>query len=369
VLSAGTTRSSVVLGSGLQVDLRAVAPASFGAAWIYFTGSKAHNIALRKLAQDRGLKLNEYGLYRDNRRIAGNTEASVYEALGLAYIEPELREDRGEIEAARTGQLPELVQRKDLRGDLHAHTTDSDGADSLEAMAEAARERGLQYLAITDHSRGSGLPRSLAADGLARQIDRIDTLNERLKGIVLLKGVEVEILEDGRLDLPDALLRRLDLVVGAVHHRFDLPRARQTERLLRAMDRPCFSILAHPTTRLIDERPACEFDLQRVLRKARERGCFVELDAQPSRLDLPDAACRLARDEGVLVSIASDAHGAGEFDYLGLGIGQARRGWLRAIDVLNTRALPQLRALLDTTMDRAGGGAGAAAGAATATSP
>lgn len=353
VMLHGATRSSIRLDNGLQIDLRAVPPASFGSAWLYLTGSKAHNIALRKLAQSQGLKLNEYGLYRGNTRIAGDTEASVYEALGLAFIEPELREDLGEIEAARQRTLPQLVQLSDLRGDLHAHTTDSDGTDDLQAMAEAARGQGLHYLAITDHTVGAGLPRGLDADRLARQADRIDALNEKLDGIVLLKGVEVEILEDGRLDLPQSLLARLDLVVGAVHRHFDLPRNRQTARLLRAMDHRSFSILAHPTTRLIGERPPCEFDLPTVLRHAHDRGCFMELNAQPSRLDLPDTACRMARDEGVLVSIASDAHQCGDIALLRLGIGQARRGWLRAPDVLNTRPLPELRRLLAATMGRA----------------
>lgn len=352
VLSKGSTRASVVLKSGLQVDLRAVAPASFGAAWLYFTGSKAHNIALRKLAQDAGLKLNEYGIYRGDERIAGATEASVYQALGLPFIEPELREDRGEISAARDHRLPKLVQLSDLRGDLHAHTKESDGHDSLEAMAEAARARGLQYLAITEHSQRLAMARGLDADRLARQIDHIDELNARLSGITLLKGVEVDILEDGTLDLPDSLLQRLDLVVGAVHHRFDLARDRQTDRLQRAMDHPYFSILAHPTGRLIGERPACDIDLPRVIRKARERGCFLELNAHPARLDLTDLACRMAKDEGVLVSIASDAHSTLEFDNLRFGIGQARRGWLEAGDVLNNRTLDALWPLLDITMSR-----------------
>lgn len=354
VLSSGTTRASVVLDDELQVDLRAVPAASFGAAWLYFTGSRDHGIALRRLAQSRGLKLNEYGLYRGSARIAGRTEASIYEALGLDYIEPELREDAGEIDAAREHRLPTLVRRSDLRGDLHAHTSDSDGADDLQAMAEAARAAGLGYLAVTDHSSGSGLPRSLDAGALARQIDRIDALNTRLEGIVLLKGVEAEILEDGRLDLPDALLQRLDLVVGAVHRHFDLPRERQTDRLLRAMDHRCFSILAHPMSRLIGARAPCELDLSRVLRAARGRGCFVELDAQPSRLDLPDTGLRVAKQEGVLVSIASDAHAVRQFDALALGVDQARRGWLEAADVLNTRTLAQLRPLLDATMGRTG---------------
>ncbi len=352
VLSRGGTRAGVVLASGMQVDLRAVPQASFGAAWLYFTGSKAHNIALRRLAQDAGLKLNEYGLFRGNRRIAGDTEASVYRALGLPFIEPELREDRGEIEAARGHRLPQLVKLADLRGDLHSHTRESDGHDTLEAMAEAARARGLQYLAVTEHSKRLALARGLDAGRLARQMVRIDELNARLQGFQLLKGVEVDILEDGSLDLPDAILQRLDLVVGAIHHRFDLPRDKQTERLLRAMDHPHFSILAHPSGRLIDERAACDIDLPRVIRKARERGCFLELNSHPARLDLDDLACRMARDEGVLVSIDSDAHSTLEFDSLRLGVGQARRGWLQASDVLNTRSLEQLRPLLAATMGR-----------------
>ncbi|HEY0887816.1 MAG TPA: DNA polymerase/3'-5' exonuclease PolX [Ramlibacter sp.] len=353
VVSRGTTRATVVLRNGVQVDLRAVQPASFGSAWLYFTGSKAHNIALRRLAQEAGLKLNEYGLFRDHERIAGETELSVYRELGLPFIDPELREDRGEIEVARARRLPRLVRLADLRGDLHAHTSDSDGRDSIEAMAQAALARGWSYLAITDHSQRLAVARGLDAGRLARQIDRIDALNARLQGIVLLKGVEVDILEDGSLDLPDAILGRLDLVIGAVHHRFDLPRERQTARLLRAMEHRYFTILAHPTGRLIDERGPSDIDLPRVIRAARERGCCLECNAQPERLDLTDLACRIARDEGVLVSIASDAHGVLEFGHLEHGVATARRGWLRAADVLNTRSLDDLRPLLAATMGRA----------------
>ncbi len=354
VLAQGPTRASVVLKNGMQVDLRAVRGESFGAAWVYFTGSKAHNIALRRLAQEQGLKINEYGVYRGAEgaaeRVAGESEASVYRAVGMAFIEPELREDRGELEAARQGRLPVLLQRTDLRGDLHVHTTESDGHDSIEAMAEAARAQGLEYLAITDHSRRLALVHGLDPVRLAKQIDRIDRINERLQGFTVLKGIEVDILEDGTLDLPDSILQRLDLVVGAVHHRFDLPRARQTERLLRAMDQRFFSILAHPTGRLIGEREPYEIDLLRVLRHARQRGCFVELNAHPSRLDLDDKACQMAKAEGVLVSLNSDAHSVLDFDNLRHGVGQARRGWLEKADVLTTRPLAALRPLLASTM-------------------
>ncbi len=350
VLSRGTTRASVVLRDGLQVDLRVVRPASFGAALVYFTGSKAHNIALRRLGQERGLKINEYGVYRGDRRIAGQTEASVYAALDLPPIPPELRENQGEIEAAREHRLPRLIERGDLRGDLHAHTDASDGQEPMARMAEAARAAGLHYLAITDHSRSLHVAHGLDSRRLHKQMDEIDRLNDRLRGIVLLKGIEVDILADGRLDLPDSLLGQLDLVVGAVHSAFDLPPARQTERLLRAMDHPNFSILAHPNGRLLGTRGPYAFDFERVLRHAKERGCFLELNAQPERLDLFDTQCRQAKDAGVLVAISSDAHRGEDERWLALGIGQARRGWLEAGDVLNALPLAALRKQLSGTM-------------------
>ncbi len=346
VLSQGPTRASVVLKSGLQVDLRVVDAASYGAALCYFTGSKAHNIALRRLAQERGLKLNEYGVFRGRERVAGADEESVYAALGLPFIAPELREDRGEIAAARAGRLPQLVQLADLHGDLHTHTTATDGHHTLEQMALAAKALGLSYLAITEHSRRLAMARGLDPRRLAEQCDEIDRLNPKLEGIVLLKGIEVDILEDGSLDLPDASLARLDLVIGAVHSRFDLPRARQTERILRAMDNPYFTLLAHPTGRVIEGREPYDVDMLRVIRHARQRGCFLELNAHPERLDLLDSHCIMAKEEGVLVAINSDAHAREDFAHLRLGIGQARRGWLAAADVLNTRPLAELRRLL-----------------------
>ncbi|HEX8962216.1 MAG TPA: DNA polymerase/3'-5' exonuclease PolX [Rhodocyclaceae bacterium] len=346
VLANGPTRASARLLCGLQVDLRLVAPESYGAALYYFTGSKAHNIAVRRLAQDRGLKINEYGVFRGEVRIAGDTEASVFAAVGLPWIPPELREDRGEIEAALEGRLPKLVELDDLRGDLHCHTDATDGRDSLEDMARAAAAAGLSYLAVTDHSQRLAVVRGLDAERLARQGEEIDRLNAALKGIRLLKGIEVDILEDGSLDLPDAVLARLDVVIGAVHSHFDLPPARQTARILKAMDHPHFTMLAHPSGRLIDERAAYEADMARIVRHARERGCWLELDSQPDRLDLDDHWCKAAKEEGVPVSIDSDAHGVRDFANLRFGIGQARRGWLEAQDVVNTRPLAQLRRLL-----------------------
>ncbi len=346
VLASGATRSSVRLRSGLQVDLRVVAPESFGAALVYFTGSKAHNIALRRLGQERGLKINEYGVFRGARRVAGETEESIYAALDLPYIAPELREDRGEIEAARAGHLPELVTLADLKGDLHAHTKATDGHDTIRQMAEAARAQGLEYLAITEHSRRLAMAHGLDPVRLAKQIDEIDRLNASLSGFTILKGIEVDILEDGSLDLPDTILSRLDVVVAAVHSQFNLSRAKQTARVLRALDSPHVRILAHPTGRLIGEREPYDVDMLAIIRKARQRGCFLELNAHPARLDLLDSHCRQAKEEGVLVTINSDAHSSLEFAHLRFGVGQARRGWLSRRDVLNTRPLGELRRLL-----------------------
>lgn len=352
VLAQGPTRASVVLRSGLQVDLRVVKPASLGAALVYFTGSRAHNLALRQRARKMGMKINEYGVYRGTHRIAGLTEASVYASVGLPVIAPELREDAGELDAALAGRLPALVELKDLRGDLHSHTDASDGHASLEAMAEAAKAAGLEYLAITDHSHGLGIARGLDRRRLLAQIDAIDRFNAQRHGIVLLKGIEVDIHADGRLDLPDDLLARLDLVIGAVHSHFDLSREQQTARLLRAMDHPCFSVLAHPTGRLLEERAGYPIDIERVVRHASERGCFLEANAHPDRLDLDGAHCRLAKDAGVALSIASDAHDAAGFAALRYGIGQSRRGWVEAADVLNTLPLAALRQRLAATMQR-----------------
>jgi DNA polymerase (family 10) len=350
VQSHGTTRSTVHLRSGLQVDLRVLAAESFGAALHYFTGSKAHNIAIRTLGRQRGLKISEYGVFEGSERVAGESEESVFAAVGLPYIEPELREDRGEIEAARNGLLPKLVERSDLRGDLHCHTVATDGHATLAEMVGAAREQGLDYIAVTEHSKRLTMAHGLDSRRLLEQIEEIDALNDTLEGFQVLRGIEVDILEDGGLDLPDAVLGRLDLVIGAVHSRFNLTRAQQTRRILKAMDHPHFTILAHPTGRLIEEREPYDLDMTRVIRHARDRGCYLELNAHPERLDLLDIHCQAAREEGVLVSIDSDAHATLGFENLRYGVGQARRGWLEAEDVLNTRPLKKLLPLLRRTM-------------------
>ena len=345
IIAQGETRSSVVLRSGLQVDLRVVPEECYGAALHYFTGSKAHNIAVRARGVKAGLKINEYGVFRGETPVGGATENEVYAAVQLPYIEPELREGRGEIEAAEKGRLPKLVALADIRGDLQSHSTATDGQAGIAEMAGAARKRGYEYLAITDHSQRMTMVHGLNAAQLARQIAEIDRLNEKLRGFRILKSIEVDILESGELDLPDDILKELDVVVGAVHSRFDLSLEKQTERIMRAMDNPCFNIFAHPSGRLIGERDAYAVDLERLLHAAKERGCFLELNAHPMRLDLNDVYCRMAKELGVKIAISTDSHHPLSLDFMRFGVGQARRGWLEKDDVLNTRSWRTLQKL------------------------
>lgn len=344
--AAGTTRATAFLRSGLQVDLRVVAAESFGAALHYFTGSKAHNIAVRTIGRERGLKINEYGVFRGPRRIAGKTEGEVFAAVSLPYIEPELRENRGEIEAARTGQLPKLVTLADLKGDLHVHSDHSDGTESIRDMALGAKKRGLSYIAITDHSRRVTVAHGLNVARLRREIAEIDRLNQEKLGVHLLKGSEVDILPDGTLDLPDSILAKLDIVVAAVHSNFNLGRAAQTARIEKALANPLVTILAHPTGRMLGTREPYDVDMAQVIRAAAAHGVALEIDAQPERLDLPDVYCRMAKDAGVLISIASDAHAGEDYDNLAYGVAQARRGWLEAKDILNVLSLAKLQSFL-----------------------
>lgn len=346
IISHGTTRSTVVLRSGLQVDLRVVPEESYGAALHYFTGSKAHNIAVRRMGQDRGLKINEYGVFRGSRRIGGATEEEVYDSVGLPWIEPVLREHRGEIEAAQQDRLPGLVTVDDMRGDLHCHSKASDGHASIAEMAEAARARGYAYMSINDHSRRVTIAHGLDPRRVHQQTEEIDHLNESLKGFTILKSIEVDILEDGSLDLPDEVLDALDFTVCAVHSKFGLDRRRQTERIMRAMDNPRFTILAHPSGRLIGERQPADIDMERLLEAAAERGCLLEVNGQPDRLDLTDIHCKMAKEAGVKVAISTDAHSTGDLAFMRLGVDQARRGWLEPGDVVNTRNLSALRRLM-----------------------
>jgi len=346
VVAHGPTRTTVMLRSGLQVDVRAVPEESYGAALLYFTGSKAHNIALRGLANQHGWKLNEYGLFSSKRRIAGATEEDVYEKLGLPFIVPELREDRGEIAAAQAGKLPRLVKLSDMRGDLHVHSDWTDGTVPIAEMAEAARARGYEYIALTDHSRRVAMTHGLDPVRLARQIHEIDGLNEKFKNFTILRGIEVDILKDGSLDLPDSSLAKLDIVVAAVHSYFDLPRKAQTDRVVRALENRHVSILAHPTGRLIGEREPYDIDMDRVISGAREAGCYLEINAQPDRLDLNDLHAHAAKLAGVKLAVSTDAHSIDAFRCMRFGIDQARRAWLTPNDVLNTRPLAELRKLL-----------------------
>ena len=353
VVARGGEKVTVTLAGGLQVDFRFIEPESFGAAMMYFTGSKAHNITLRKRAQKDGLKLSEYGLFRGEKRVAGATEAEVFKALGLPWIPPELREDRGEIAAAEQGKLPTLVTREDLRGELHAHTTATDGANSVEEMVEAARARGYEYLAITDHSKAVAVAHGLNDDALRRHAERIRKLGAGLRKFWLLAGVEVDILKDGRLDLGEKVLADLDWVVASVHSAFEMPEAKMTARLIAAVKSGVVHCLGHPFGRLIGYRDSLHFDADKVFEACKEAGVFLEINAQPDRLDLPDVYCKRARERGLAMVIATDAHRTAEFDFMEYGVGAARRGWLEKGDILNTCTAAALRKRLGREKVRA----------------
>ncbi|RMD94852.1 MAG: DNA polymerase/3'-5' exonuclease PolX [Alphaproteobacteria bacterium] len=336
----------MTLTSGFDIDLRVVGEASFGAALMYFTGARAHTIALRRRAMARGWKLNEYGLFAGERCLAAAREEEIYARLGLPWISPLLRENRGEIAAAEAGTLPQLLRLSDIRGDLHCHTRAGEGTASVAEMAAAARALGRDYLAITDRVRGPGVARGLDPEALAAQLDEIDALNARLRGIRILKSCEVEIDEDGRLALRRDLLERLDFTVCAIHTGLSAPREALTARLLRAMDDPAFTILAHPSVLLIGKGAPPALDLERVMRAALERGCTLEVNARPERLDLDDVHCKMAREMGLKLVVCSDARSPAELALMRFGVDQAARGWLEARDVLNTRPVPALLASL-----------------------
>jgi len=342
-LGAGETRASVVLNSGLQIDLRVVARSSWGAALVYFSGSQAHCIQIRRVAQNLGLLLNEYGLYRGADQVAGSEEHEVYAALGLSWIPPELREDRGEVEAARDGCLPKLIELCDLRGDLHSHSTWTDGRASIEEMAKSAHEAGLEYFALTDHSQRLAMVHGLDPGRLREQWREIEAVATRVRGVTILRGTEVDILENGTLDLPDDVLGELDWVVASVHSQFDMEPAAMTRRIIRAMRNRNVDVIGHPSGRMLGHREPVGFNLGEILRAAGEEGCALELNSQTERLDLTDIACLAAKHAGVKVVISSDSHSTRGFNLLRYGVGQARRGWLEAADVLNTRPLEQLR--------------------------
>ncbi len=354
VLMAGDTRSTVVLGTGLQVDLRVVPAECYGAALVYFTGSKEHNVKLRRRAVERGLRISEYGVYRldesnpdpEGECIAGREEADVYGTVGLGWIAPELREDRGEIEAAAAGRLPHLIRLGDLRGDLHMHSTWSDGRNSIEEMVEACAARGYEYMVISDHSKSLAMTGGLDAYRLRLQWAEIENVRARHPEIRLLRSMEVDILGDGSLDLEDEMLAGLDLVLVSLHSRLDLPAEQQTARVLRALEHPEVNVFCHPTARYINRRKPVDMDVDRVLRRAAELGVAVELNSNPHRLDLKDTHLRLARELGCKIVIDSDSHRTRELDLLRYGVEQARRAGLEAKDVLNTLPFEQFQAAI-----------------------
>jgi DNA polymerase (family 10) len=328
----------------MDADLRVVPAVSFGAALLYFTGSKAHNVALRRIAQLEGLKLNEYGLFRDARRLAGRTEEDVYRALGLPFVPPELREDTGEIEAARAGRLPRLIEHGELRGDLQIQTDWTDGAASIEEMALAAKAIGLEYIAITDHTRDLAMARGCDEAKLLEQVEAVRKLNGRLRGFRVLTGAEVNIREDGSLDVADEALAQLEVVGAAIHAQFRQSKTQMTRRVLRAMENPHVDILFHPTARLIGRREAVALDVDAVIAAAKRTGTVLEIDAMPDRLDLRDEYVRKAVSAGVKLAIDSDAHQPNHLAYADeFGIAVARRGWARKLDIVN--ALPASRCL------------------------
>lgn len=357
VLMSGPTKSSVVITEGVQVDLRVVEEESFGAALAYFTGSKAHNIRLREMAMKAGLKINEYGVFREkgDRKLGGEREEDVYRLLDLPFIPPELREDTGEIEAALEGRLPRLLDLEDIRGDLHVHTRRSDGNNTLEELATAARKRGYEYIAITDHTKGLGVARGLNEEKILDEIREIKEMNRQMRGFRLLTGAEVDIRSDYTLDLPDDLLERLDVVVASVHSGFKQSREQLTKRLVSAIKNPHVTVIAHPTGRLLGERDAYEVDMERVFSAAKEYGKALEINAYPLRLDINDAYARRAKELGIPIIINTDTHLINHFDYMKYGVSIGRRGWLEKGDVLNTFSTGNLLKWLRNLKAVAGG--------------
>lgn len=338
VLSKGYTRSSVIIREGMQVDLRLVEKEAYGSALTYFTGSKNHNIKLREMAVKKGLKINEYGIFRekDNKRLGGEEEDDIYRILGLSYIPPELREDMGEIESAAEGTLPELITLNDIKGDLHVHSNWSDGSHTFEELADFAKNLGYSYIAITDHSKGLGIARGINEERLMEQTKEIDLLNKKLSNFRIFKGIEVDIKSDGTLDLSNDILKVLDIVIASIHSGFKQSRHQLTSRLISAIENPYVSIIAHPTGRLLGEREEYDVDMEEVMRAAKSTGTAFEINAYPSRLDLNDTYAKMAKEMSIPLVISTDTHISTNMDYMNYGISIARRSWLQKDDVLNT---------------------------------
>jgi DNA polymerase (family 10) len=348
VVERGPTKAVVRLKDGTQVDLRVVEEEAYGAALQYFTGSKDHNIKLRSLAIDKGWKLNEYGLFKKDLTevVARRTEEDIYNALGLKIMPPELREDRGEIEASKKGTLPDLIELKDIKGDLHVHTMASDGNATMEEFAWACKKRGYEYLGITDHSYGLRVTDGLSVERLRGNIDIAHNVSKRVDGLKILIGAEVEIREDGSLDYPDDVLQELDFVVGAVHSKFNMDRVTMTKRVITAISNDFLTILAHPTGRLLEQREPYPIDLEKVMLAAKTADVCLELNAFPERMDLNDVNCRMAKEIGVKIAIGTDSHSIPQLDFMFFGVATARRGWLEQGNVLNTLSLIDLVSFL-----------------------
>ncbi len=348
VLSKGETKSSVRLKGRLQVDVRALEQASYGAAMHYFTGSKAHNVAIRERAKDQGLKVNEYGVFRakDEKRLGGATEEDIFKAVGLPWIPPELREDSGEIQAAEKGKLPQLIETQDIRGDLQMHTFATDGKNSILEMAGKAIEMGYAYIAITDHSQAVRVAGGLDEKKLAEHLKEIEKANGKMKGFRILKGVEVDVMGDGSLDLKDDILKECEVVLASVHSRFNMEEGEMTRRIIKAIKNPHVHILAHPTGRLILEREAYKVNLKEIIQAAIDNGVILEINAYPDRLDLRDVDARLAKEMGAKLAINTDAHSTQQMELMRFGVFTARRGWVEAKDVVNTRPLEELLKIL-----------------------
>jgi len=355
VLAAGPTKGSAIIQTAtipVHVDVRVVPQESFGAAAQYFTGSKEHNVRLREIAIKAKLKLNEYGLFKGERIVAGPVEKEIYKKLGLDYIEPLLREDRGEVEAAKNNSLPELIELVDVKGDFHVHTNASDGDCNLTEIVQAAKDIGYKYICITDHSRSSAIANGLSAERLAKQIKQIHKLNEKLKGITILAGTEVDILANGSLDFDDKLLAELDFVIAAIHSGLASPREKVTSRTLKAMDNPYVNCIAHPTGRLIGQREAMDIDIAAVIRHAAKTHTALEVNANPWRLDLKDTHCRMAIEAGVKLAIGTDAHSVAGLGLMGFGVATAARGWATKADVFNTLSPAKIKSWANSKRPR-----------------
>lgn len=346
VLAKGSTKSTVIFQRGLQIqsDLRVLPEESFGAALQYFTGSKEHNIKLRKIAVRKGYKLNEYGLFdrKTNQRVAGESEADIYSKLGLQYIPPELREDQGEIEAAQRNSLPELVDMPQIRGDFHVHTVWSDGSDTIEAMALEGKKLGYEYIGICDHSQTLKVAHGLSEERLLDQITFIRELNDRIQGITILSGIESDILPDSSLDYPDTVLEQLDFVIASIHSRFKSPQKEVTNRVVNALQNPLVTVVGHPTGRIIGRRAPLNLDLEQIFKTAAKTGTALEINCYPDRLDLKDTLIRKAKEYGVTLALGTDAHSAQDLTFMELGVRTARRGWAEPGDILNTLSADNL---------------------------